>query len=302
MREYFIWLAKILTIVIVVFFIIPILFVTVGVVGQKEQSLVAGNKKRVAVIDVTGVILDSKETLKSLYKYVEDKSVEAIVLRIDSPGGAVGPSQDIYQAVKNLKTVKPIVASMGSVAASGGLYSAIGASKVYAQPGTLTGSIGVIVQFPNLTKIAEQVGFEMVTIKSGKLKDIGNSFRNMTEEDLSYMQSTVDSIHEEFITAVAEGRGLNRSDVKEYADGRVLTGLKAKELKIVDEFGGIYDAAKSALELAGKSLSKDELPELVYPDDNLEKLKKILNATLDFPARLLGISGNTPRFQLMYLM
>ena len=135
------------------------------------------NKKTVAVVKLDSMIMDSEDIVKELYKQADDKKVKAIVLRINSPGGAVGPSQDIYSAVASIKKIKPVVASMGAVAASGGLYAALGASKVYAQAGTMTGSIGVVLQIPNVSAITDKYGFKMTTIKAGALKDVGNMYR-----------------------------------------------------------------------------------------------------------------------------
>jgi protease-4 len=167
---------------------------------------------------------------------------------------------------------------MGTVAASGGLYSALGASKIYAQEGTLTGSIGVIMQIPNFSGVTEKVGFDMVTIKSGKLKDAGNSFRPMSEEERGFLQSTADQIQKKFVEAVVTGRGLSEEKVREFADGRVIVGARAKEIKLIDEVGGVYDAAREALNLAGVKLEKDEDPELVYVDDKFASFKKFFGA------------------------
>lgn len=302
MKSYFLWLAKFLTIILVFFFLIPSLIIGLGVASTQAVKLEEGKgKDPIAVVELTGMILDSKEIVKRLYSLSEDDSVKGIVLRIDSPGGAVGPSQEIYTAIKNIKSVKPVVASMGSMAASGGLYSALGASKIVAQPGTLTGSIGVIIQFPNMTKIADQVGFKMVTVKSGKLKDVGNTFRPMTETDLEFLQSTVDSIYDDFFRAVVESRGLEPAMVKKFADGRIITGAQAVELQLIDAIGDIYDAGRLVHEILGTPLAADELPNLLYPDDTFEKFKKFLEAVLDMPVRLAGVLQQ-PKMQVLYSM
>lgn len=301
MKEYLIWFAKFATVIIVIFFVIPLLIIGAGVAAGGSVQSVTQTANRVAVVELQGVIMDSKEVIKKLHELVNDSTVKGIVLRIDSPGGAVGPSQEIYSAVRELKQQKPIVASMGSVAASGGLYSALGASKIFAQSGTLTGSIGVIIQFPNLTKIANQIGFEMITVKSGALKDVGNTFRTMTPTDMAFLQTTVDSIYEEFLKAVVEGRGLNESEVRKFADGRILTGQQAKKLRLIDAFGGVYDAARSVYDLTGEPLPAGEYPELYYPTDKFEKLRKFMEAILDLPMRLQGTMSN-PRIELLYMM
>ena len=290
MRNYFAWLAKVLTLLVLFFIIIPSAIISMIAASQVNiKETLSTNKNRVAVIELTGIIESSKEVLKELYAQVEDESIKGIVLRIDSPGGAVGPSQDIYKAVKDLKAKKPIVASMGSMAASGGLYSALGASKIYTQPGTLTGSIGVIMQVPNFKKVADKVGVDIITVKSGKFKDVGNTFRDMTEEDKAFIQSTVDEVHKSFVEAVVQGRNLDPNKIREFVDGRVILGSQALKYGLVDEIGSVYDAAREVFNILGEPLKEGESPELVYMDDKFSKLKKFLDAILDLP---LNINSN----------
>jgi len=187
------------------------------------------------------------------------------------------------------------------VAASGGLYAALGASKIFAQPGTLTGSVGVILQIPNLMGIAERVGVQMLTIKSGKFKDAGNLFREMTPEDREFLQNTVDQVNDNFIEAIAQGRGLKREEIMTFADGRVLLGGRAKELGLIDEIGGVYDAARAALELAGETLKPGEYPEIFYVEDRFARLKKFLEGILDLPLRLQE-SAYGSRMDVRYVM
>ncbi len=272
MSEYKLWLAKILTLaVLLLFFLIVPAFIG----GLSSVALHEGPS--VSVVALDGVIEESTEVLKALYKQAADKDTKAIVLRIDSPGGAVAPSEEIYNAVKRLKAQKPIVVSMGSVAASGGLYSAVSASKIFCQPGTQTGSIGVIMQIPNFTSIADKVGFSMVTVKSGALKDAGNPFRGMTDQERAYLEETAHRVHEQFIRAVAEGRSLDEAKVKSFADGRVILGQEAKDLGLVDDFGDIYDAARAALSLAKVELKEGQLPHLVYVNKKPGIVEKLLN-------------------------
>jgi protease IV len=284
MREYFLWLFKTATLLALILIGVPLFFATVVAAIQANEAT-GGSKagKIVAVVELAGAIMDSKDLVAQLYKSAQDDAIAGIVLRVDSPGGAVGPSQEIYEAVKKLKSLKPIVVSMGSVAASGGLYASMAASRVFANSGTVTGSVGVIMQFPNLEKIADIVGFKMVTVKSGALKDVGNPFRGISEGETAYLQETINAAQEQFITAIAEGRGLDPVKVREFADGRIFTGLKAKELGIVDEIGGLYDAAKSIFVLSKKPLSDGEIPKLVYPGDKLGQFKDLL--------ALVGISS-----------
>lgn len=277
MREYFIWLLKFITVFVMIFLIFPLFMVAILSLSGESIEAPAASKNNVAVIELAGVITDSREVVEQLHKQVGNKRVKGVVLRIDSPGGAVGPSQDIYEAVRTLKSKKPIVASMGAVAASGGLYAAVGASKVFAQPGTITGSIGVILQVPNFRRVAEMLGVEMVTIKSGELKDVGNSFRDMTPNEKQFLESTVNAAHDGFIAAVAEGRGLDLEQVKKFSDGRIILGSQAQELKLIDGFGDTYAAARAVFDLLGESLPEGEYPHLVYPQDKFRELKAILS-------------------------
>jgi protease-4 len=198
-----------------------------------KDKMFAEKGEFVAVIELKGVIMDSKKILKELKEANEDNDIKAVVLRLDTPGGAVAPSQEIYEAVKHYP--KPIVGSMGSVAASGGFYVASGLKKVYANAGTLTGSIGVIMEFINLQKLYEWAKVERYSIKTGKFKDAGAEYRELTPEEKEYFQ-------EQFKGAVAEGRKMTMEEVTAIADGRVFTGEQAKKLKLVDEIGTLQDA------------------------------------------------------------
>ena len=281
-KSYILFLAKFLT-VLVVLLVLPIVFIATIVFSAKDslqKMQPAPSDKLVAVVELKGEIKSSKEVLEQLYENAKDKDVKGIVLSIDSPGGAVGPSQDIYNAVNNLKKIKPIVVSMGSVAASGGLYSAMSGSKVFCQPGTTTGSIGVIMQVPNFTKIAETVGFDMVTVASGQYKDTGNPFREFTEQDRTLLMATIQNVREQFVDDIAKGRNLDRNAVSSFADGRILTGSQAKQLGLVDKFGDVYDAAREVFVILGKPLKDDEIPELRYKKDEMSRIKELLQSVL----------------------
>ncbi len=208
---------------------------------------------RIALIRVEGVILDAQPTVWELKKFGDSPSVNAIVLRIDSPGGGVVPSQEIYDAVKRVrnKSNKAVVASMGTVAASGGYYIASATDRIMANPGTLTGSIGVIMEMANLEGLLKKIGVEGVVIKSGRFKDIGSPLRKMSDEDRQLLQAVMDDVHQQFIQAVAEGRSLDIAEVQPLADGRIFTGRQAKEAKLVDELGDLDDAIRLAADLAG---------------------------------------------------
>jgi len=231
------------------------------------------------VVELHGPIEDATDVLKALYDETRKKDTKAIVLRVDSPGGAVAPSEEIYNAVRRLKSVKPVVVSMGSVAASGGLYSSLAATKVFCQPGTQTGSIGVVMQIPNFATAADKVGVTMVTVKSGALKDVGNQFRPMTDEERKFLEDTASKIHNLFIKAVVDGRGIPEDKVRMFADGRVIIGHEAKELGLVDDFGDVYDAARAGLQLAGVTLKEDENPSLHYANRKKNLIEKALEAS-----------------------
>ncbi|HWP35040.1 MAG TPA: signal peptide peptidase SppA [Thermodesulfobacteriota bacterium] len=208
---------------------------------------------RVAVVEITGVIVDAGETVQALRRHAKDRSVRAVVLRIDSPGGGVGASQEIYEEVERLRTRagKTVVASMGAVAASGGYYIALAADRIVANPGTITGSIGVIVQLFNLEGLGEKVGVRATVIKSGPFKDIGSPARPLTEEDRRILQGVVDDVYEQFVAAVRERRGLSEAEVRRLADGRILSGRQAKAAGLVDRLGNLWTAIHEAAELAG---------------------------------------------------
>lgn len=206
---------------------------------------------KIALVRIEGAILSSKHAIEEITGHVKDASIKAIVLRVDSPGGAVAPSQEIYEEVKKAVEKKKVIVSMGSVAASGGYYISAPASLIIANPGTLTGSIGVIMELPNLEGLMNKVGVKTEVIKSGSHKDMASMFRGIGKEERVILQEVLDDVHEQFITAVAEGRKLPQAEVKKLADGRIFTGRKAVELKLVDELGNLEDAINAAAKLAG---------------------------------------------------
>ncbi len=211
------------------------------------------SQDRVALIRIEGVILDAQATISELKQYSENPLVKAIVLRIDSPGGGVVPSQEIHDAVRRVKNKsnKAVIASMGTVAASGGYYIAAATDRIIANPGTLTGSIGVIMEMANFEGLMKKVGVEGVVIKSGRFKDVGSPLRKMSDEEHKLLQSVMDDVHHQFIQAVADGRSLEVSDVEPLADGRIYTGRQAKEARLVDELGDLDDAIHIAADIAG---------------------------------------------------
>ena len=216
-----------------------------------QKNIPLGN--RVALVRVEGPIMDSTDVVDEIKEHVKDHSIKAIILRIDSPGGAVAPSQEIYEEVKKASEEKHVVVSMGSIAASGGYYIAAPADVIIANPGTLTGSIGVIMEIPNLEGLMSKIGISTEVIKSGKHKDMASAFRKMEKEDRDILQGVMDNVHEQFIRAVAEGRKLKVEEIRPIADGRIFSGEQAKGLRLVDEIGTLESAISKAAELSGIS-------------------------------------------------
>jgi protease-4 len=236
-----------------ILFALGIVFGVLFLVNLLFPDLDLSTEDRVALIRVEGVILDSQSTITELKRFGENPSIKAIVIRIDSPGGGVVPSQEIYDAVQRVrnKNNKAVIASMGTVAASGGYYIAAATDRIIANPGTLTGSIGVIMETANVEGLLKKIGVEGIVVKSGKFKDVGSPLRKMSDEEHALLQSVMDDVHQQFIEAVAEGRALEMSTVQALADGRIFTGRQAKEAKLVDELGNLEDAIQLAADLAG---------------------------------------------------
>jgi protease-4 len=263
-------------------------------------------KNKVAVVELAGVMTSShdvgsravsaRKIIGQLEKYREDDSVKAIVLRVDSPGGTVVAAQEIHGELSRLRAAagKKIVVSMGDLAASGGYYVACAADRVFASPGTLTGSIGVIMQFPNYQGLFGKIGLGTNTIKSGEFKDVGNGARDMTERDRKLLQGLVDDVYSQFVEAVAAGRRLTTEQVRPLADGRVYSGRQAKELGLVDELGDL-DAAIAA---AGKLAGIEGKPEVVRESPR-RGIWELLDARMAniFPAAL----STDTQAKLLYL-
>lgn len=248
---------KVLIFFLIVFAIIAVLSLVLTFSNKAPLG------EKVALIRVTGVIIDSTDVIDELKEYAKDSSVKAIIIRVDSPGGAVAPSQEIYEEILKIKKNKKVIVSMGSVAASGGYYISAPADKIVANAGTLTGSIGVIMEIPNVSGLMEKIGVQTQIIKSGRHKDIASVFRSMTPEEKQIMQTVLDDVHNQFITAVSEGRGINFEVISKLADGRIFTGRMAKDLGLVDELGNLQDAIMLAGKLTGiegepKVVSKKE--------------------------------------------
>lgn len=272
-------------------FVVVIIAITVIV------ALFAGGSKldfgdKVAVIDIKGVILDPRAVNTALSDYARRDDVKAVVLRIDSPGGAVGPAQEIYREVQRFRSKKKIVASMGSVAASGGYYIAAGADKIVANPGTITGSIGVIVEFMNTQELFKKIGLKGTVIKSGTFKDTGSPLRELTETEKKLLGTVVNDIHSQFVEAVAQGRNMSPEEVAVIADGRIFSGAQAMRLGLVDQLGSLEDAINEVARLAGIEGKHS----VIYPQERHGLLKELLGA--DASSYLQNIVSST---RIMYM-
>jgi protease-4 len=238
---------------------------------KKGEIKVAAEK--VGVVEIKGVLADSRTALKQLDRFQEDKRVKAIVLRVNSPGGAVGPAQEIAREVEKIRRTKKVVASLGTLAASGGYYIASAADLIIANPGTTTGSIGVLMQFANAEQLVKKLGLDFFALKAGRYKDVGSPFRPMTQEDREYLQRLLDNIYQQFIRDVARNRKIPPEKMKEMAEGRVYTGEEAKQLGLVDELGNLQDAIERAGRLGG---IKGKV-EALYPEkDHFSMLRLLL--------------------------
>lgn len=226
------------------------LIVVMGI-KYSTQDDISDAEEKVGVVEVKGYIADTQDTIQDIRRYREDKSVKAIVIRIDSPGGGVGPSQEISREILRTLQDKKVIASLGAVAASGGYYIASAASGIVANPGTITGSIGVIMGFTDIQGLLQKIGVTPVVVKSGEYKDIGSPVRTMTDSERTLLQTFSDQVHRQFITAIAEGRHLEYEKVASVADGRILTGENAHELGLVDRLGNLEDAIAWAGEMGG---------------------------------------------------
>ncbi|MBZ0272799.1 signal peptide peptidase SppA [bacterium] len=240
-------------VVILVFFVLSLLVLSMVPDGASRPAPILTGGDGVGIIEIDSTILTSDSKLKQIKKFREDGGIRAILVRIDSPGGAVGPSQEIYAELMKTRRIKPVVASLGSTAASGGYYIASAANLIVSNPGTLTGSIGAVMEFLNLEELLKWAGVEFDVVKSGRLKDVGSFSRDMTPEERRLLQELVDDVLDQFVNDVAAGRQMPVEQVRAIADGRILTGAKAKGLGLVDRLGNLHDAIDAAAELAGIS-------------------------------------------------
>ncbi len=233
--------------------------------------------EKVGVVEVVGPIMASKKIIGQLKTFRENDHIRAIVLRIDSPGGGVGPSQEIFREILKTRKVKKVVASLGSVAASGGYYAAAAADLIVANPGTITGSIGVIMGFTNLTEVMKKIGLSPVVVKSGQFKDIGSPSRAMSDKERNILQGLVDKIHLRFVTDVATARKMEQETLARLADGRIYTGEEAAELGLVDRMGNLEDA----IELAGRMGGiEGKIPAVYPPEEKISLVRHLMESSV----------------------
>lgn len=250
---------------------------------------------RVQVIDIDGELIQSRPILDQLKRYEDSSSVRAILLNIDSPGGGVAVSQELYAEIKRLreKKDKTVVAYVSSTGASGAYYVACAANKIVANPGTIIGSIGVIAEWVNYSDLLEWAKLKNVVFKTGEFKDTGSGTRPLTDKERTYFQGLIDDMYVQFVEAVASGRKLDLQDVRSLADGRVFTGRDAKERKLVDEIGNFQDALDLAAKLAGISGK----PRLIRPSRQRVTLLDVLTTDL---SRLIPFDGRSLKSQIRF--
>jgi len=265
--------------------------------GSSGGKFSFSSRDKVAVLTIQDVIIDSDKYLESLNKIRKNNSVKALVVRINSPGGAVGPSQEIYSELQNIKEKFPVVASMGAVAASGGYYIACAADTIYANPGTITGSIGVIAQFVSYKDLLDWAKIDVEVIKSGKFKDVGSPFRTMNEEDIKYFQQLIDNVYDQFKSTVAVTRNLNKKELDSIADGKVFSGEQAQDLNLVDELGNLNDA----IAFAAKQGGIDGDPELIHYPGKKSVLQELLSSKLSLTSRISNFPISNS-FGLFYIV
>ena len=250
----------------------------------------------IAIVNIHGMLMDSRDIVQQLSDYRHNPQVRGVILRIDSPGGAVAPAQEIYSEILKLRAAhKTVYASMGTVAASGGYYIACAADYVLANPGTLTGSISAVMALNNIEELTKKVGVKPNIIKSGKFKDLGSPLRAMTPEENTLLQNVVNDVHEQFVDAIAKGRGLPLSEVRRVADGRIMTGQQALKLNLIDEVGGL----EKTIDLLAKKIGITGKPKVIEQKEKIPFLGWLLQGK--FSNRLAETFIPSPQPRLQYL-
>jgi protease-4 len=268
MKSRTLWTGCLITFLVVLFFL-GISGVVLALLGKGS---IFGPRERVGVVEIKGVLTDSRIAIKQLDRFKDDRNIKAIVLRINSPGGAVGPAQEILREVEKVRAQKKVVASLGTVAASGGYYIASGANFIMANRGTATGSIGVIMQFTNVEGLTKKIGVDFFNLKAGRYKDVGSPFRPMTPEDKAYLQGLLDNIYQQFLNDVAHNRKIPLAKLRTLAEGKIYSGEEARQIGLVDGFGNLPDA----IEKAGRMGGIKGKVEAVYPEKEGFSLLRLL--------------------------
>ena len=251
----------------------------------------------IAIVNIHGMLMDSRDIVQQLSDYRHNPQVRGVILRIDSPGGAVAPAQEIYSEILKLRAAhKTVYASMGTVAASGGYYIACAANYVLANPGTLTGSISAVMALNNIEELTKKVGVKPNIIKSGKFKDLGSPLRAMTPEENTLLQNVVNDVHEQFVDAIAKGRGLPISEVRRVADGRIMTGQQALKLNLIDEVGGL----EKTIDLLAKKIGITGKPKVIEQKEKIPFLSWLLQGKLSNRLAETFIPSPQPRLQYLW--
>jgi protease-4 len=257
----------------ILIFIGIVFFILLYVMGLfKGAGSSLSLREKIGVVQIEGIIADTREIIDQIDEFSNDDAIRAVVLRIDSPGGGVAPSQEIYQAVHELRKKKKVVASMGSVAASGGYLIATATEKIVANPGTITGSISAVMHFADVQELMKKVGVRSSVVKSGKFKDIGSPAREMTTEERQLIQGIVNDIYDQFVQTIAENRKIPLEKISAIADGRIFSGRQALNLKLVDELGGLQDS----ILLAGRLSGITGKPDVIYATKKKTSLLKYI--------------------------
>ncbi|HEY3276505.1 MAG TPA: signal peptide peptidase SppA [Syntrophorhabdaceae bacterium] len=258
--------------------LILLVIIVVVFAGAFTIGLVSGGLgDKIGVVEIEGVITRSGETMDEIVRFREDDSIKGVILRISSPGGSVGPTQEIFREVRKLREKKKVFVSMGSVCASGGYYIASAGDRIYANPSTITGSIGVIMEQTVVEDLLKKIGIQTNTLKAGEFKDVGSPFRKMRPEEKAYLEQILKDIHEQFISDMAAGRGLTLEKARALSDGKIFTGTRAMELKLVDRIGTFYDCRddlKKTLNIKGK-------PVLIRAKKPFSLLRLLVSSTAD---------------------
>jgi len=273
---------------------VALAFLVVNMSLSGDRPTLSGLTGRVGLVEVVGEIDDSQDFVDQIDRMDRDATVHAVVIRLDSPGGGVAASQEMYEAVRKLHDDgKPVVASLAGVAASGAFYVACAADSIVSNPGTLTGSIGVIMSFPTTEELFRKVGVRLEVIKTGKFKDVGSIWRPMTEDERKLLQDVLSNVYDQFIDAISDGRGLNREDILPYADGRVFTGDQALDYGFVDRLGDLDDA----IQMAGKMGGIKGRPTVVRKDRRRGSLLDYLDNKMNQLGGVAGLSASGPRLE-----